>query len=108
MARKTKDVKEKKTHRTRCSSSKVAKVYIDFSDKKKELLHETGFRDLVENVSNFNFSNVVMLELVDSFFIPTSTIKINVAKVSINAAKIGYAFGLPTTGDIYPQKLVKK
>ncbi|MED6172886.1 hypothetical protein PIB30_054067 [Stylosanthes scabra] len=104
MARKTKD----RNHWTRCNPSEVPKVYIGFSYEKKELVHEMGFRDLVENVSNFNFSNVVMMELVHSFLISTSTIKTNVAKVSINAAKIGYAFRLPATGNICPQKLLKK
>ncbi|MED6140022.1 hypothetical protein PIB30_089275, partial [Stylosanthes scabra] len=72
MARKSKVIKEQKddtdvkyvkSHRTRCNSSEVAKVYITLSEKKKELVREMGFGDLVEIVSNFNFSNLFMMEL---------------------------------------------
>ncbi|MED6146470.1 hypothetical protein PIB30_034698 [Stylosanthes scabra] len=103
MARKSKAVKEQKD-----DIDVKYDVYINLSNKKNELVHEMGFSDLVENVSNFNFNNLIMLELVEYFLIPTSSIKTNVAKISINAAKIGYVFGLPATGDIYPLKLVKK
>ncbi|MED6176259.1 hypothetical protein PIB30_086382 [Stylosanthes scabra] len=98
MARKSKAVKEQKddtdvkydkSHRTRCSPSEVAKVYITLLDKKKELVREMRFGDLVENVFNFNFSNLIMPKVVESFLIPTSSIKTNVEKISINAAKIG-------------------
>ncbi|MED6163919.1 hypothetical protein PIB30_084765, partial [Stylosanthes scabra] len=54
-----------KCHRTRCSPSELAKTYAVLSNEKKALVHEMGFGALTENVSNYNFSNLIMMELVD-------------------------------------------
>ncbi|MED6139258.1 hypothetical protein PIB30_082110 [Stylosanthes scabra] len=66
------DVQYDKCHRTRCSPSELAKTYAVLSNEKKALVHEMGFGALAENVSNYNFSNLIMMELVDSFHIPDS------------------------------------
>ncbi|MED6213952.1 hypothetical protein PIB30_098399, partial [Stylosanthes scabra] len=53
---------------------------------------------LAENMSNYNFSNLIMMELADSFHIPDSTIRTNVGKFKIDATKVGHAFGLNAQG----------
>ncbi|MED6221538.1 hypothetical protein PIB30_055785 [Stylosanthes scabra] len=102
------DVQYDKTHRTRCSPSEVAKTYKDLGDQKRALVHEMGFGVLVENMSNYNFSNLIMMELVDSFHIPDSTIRTNVGKFKIDATKVGHAFGLNAQGRLYRHKVIKK
>ncbi|MED6184194.1 hypothetical protein PIB30_045153 [Stylosanthes scabra] len=97
-----------KCHRTRCSPSELAKTYAGFSNEKKALVHEMGFGALTENVSNYNFSNLVMMELVDSFHIPDSTIRTNIGRFKVDATKVGHALGLNATGGLYRQKMLKK
>ncbi|MED6168400.1 hypothetical protein PIB30_011290 [Stylosanthes scabra] len=75
--RKKTDVQYDKGHRTRCNSSELAKTYIDLKEDKLALVHEMGFGTLVENVSNYYFSNLIMMEPADSFHIPDSTIRTN-------------------------------
>ncbi|MED6168617.1 hypothetical protein PIB30_013112 [Stylosanthes scabra] len=88
------DVQYDKGHRTRCGPSELAKTYIDLIPEKHALVHEMGFSPLAENVSNFNFSNLIMMELADNFHIPDNTIITNVGKFKIDATKVGHAFGL--------------
>ncbi|MED6199031.1 hypothetical protein PIB30_072170 [Stylosanthes scabra] len=57
------DVQYDKCHRASYSPSEHAKTYIGFSNQKKALVHEMGFGALAENVSNYNFSNLIMMEL---------------------------------------------
>ncbi|MED6159901.1 hypothetical protein PIB30_046619, partial [Stylosanthes scabra] len=97
-----------KTHRTRCSPSEVAKTYKDLGDQKRALVHEMGFGVLAENMSNYNFSNVIMMELADSFHIPDNTIRTNVGKFKIDVTKVGHAFGLNAQGGLYRHKVIKK
>ncbi|MED6164566.1 hypothetical protein PIB30_091325, partial [Stylosanthes scabra] len=92
------DVQYDKGHRTRCSPSELANTYIDLKEDKLALVHEMGFGTLVKNVSNYYFSNLIMMELADSFHIPDSTIRTNVGNFKINAAKVGNAFGLNFRG----------
>ncbi|MED6201335.1 hypothetical protein PIB30_093959 [Stylosanthes scabra] len=102
------DVQYDKCHRTRCSPSELAKTYAVLSNEKKALVHEMGFGALAENVSNYNFSNLIMMELVDSFHIPDSTIRTNIGRFKVNATKVGHALGLNATGGLYRQKMLKK
>ncbi|MED6170878.1 hypothetical protein PIB30_035346 [Stylosanthes scabra] len=102
------DVQYDKTHRTRCSPSELSKTYIDISDQKWALVHEMGFGILAENMSNYNFSNLIMIELADSFHIPDSTIRTNVGKFKIDAIKVGHALGLNAKGGLYRSKVLKK
>ncbi|MED6153949.1 hypothetical protein PIB30_107156, partial [Stylosanthes scabra] len=97
-----------KCHRTRCSPSELAKTYAVLSNEKKALVHEMGFGALAENVSNYNFSNLIMMELVDSFHIPDSTIRTNIGRFKVDATKVGHALGLNATGGLYRQKILKK
>ncbi|MED6190773.1 hypothetical protein PIB30_109156, partial [Stylosanthes scabra] len=97
-----------KCHRTRCSPSELAKTYAVLSNEKKALVHEMGFGVLAENVSNYNFSNLIMMELVDSFHIPDSTIRTNIGRFKVDASKVGHALGLNATGGLYRQKMLKK
>ncbi|MED6126537.1 hypothetical protein PIB30_079453 [Stylosanthes scabra] len=99
---------DQKGHRTRCSPSEVAKTYKDLGDQKRTLVHEIGFGVLAENMSNYNFSNLIMMELADSFHIPDSTIRTNVGKFKIDATKVGHAFGLNAQGGLYRHKVIKK
>ncbi|MED6148604.1 hypothetical protein PIB30_054680 [Stylosanthes scabra] len=64
-----------------------------------------GFGALAENLSNFNFIILVIMELVDSFHIPNSAIRNDIGKFKVDATKVGHAFGLNATGGLYPQKL---
>ncbi|MED6213992.1 hypothetical protein PIB30_098762, partial [Stylosanthes scabra] len=96
-----------KCHRTRCSPSELAKTYAVLSNEKKALVHEMGFGALAENVSNYNFSNLIM-ELVDSFHIPDSTIRTNIGRFKEDATKVGHALGMNATGGLYRQKMLKK
>ncbi|MED6208110.1 hypothetical protein PIB30_041982 [Stylosanthes scabra] len=93
---------------TRCSPSELAKTYIGFSNQKKALVHEMGFGALAENVSNYNFSNLIMMELVDSFHIPDNTIRTNIGRFKVDATKVGHALGLNAMGGLYRQKMLKK
>ncbi|MED6190032.1 hypothetical protein PIB30_101754 [Stylosanthes scabra] len=102
------DVQYDKCHRMRCSPSELAKTYTVLSNEKKALLHEMGFGALAENVSNYNFSNLIMMELVDSFHIPDSTIRTNIGRFKVDATKVGHALGLNATGGLYRQKMLKK
>ncbi|MED6194671.1 hypothetical protein PIB30_030624 [Stylosanthes scabra] len=86
--------------RTKCSPSELAKTYIGFSNQKKALVHEMGFGALAENMSNYNFSNLIMMELVDSFHIPDSTIRTNIGRFKVDATKVGHALELNATGDL--------
>ncbi|MED6142014.1 hypothetical protein PIB30_109260, partial [Stylosanthes scabra] len=86
-----------KCHRTRCSPSELAKTYAVLSNEKKALVHEMGFGALAENVSNYNFSNLIMMELVDSFHIPDNTIRTNIGRFKVDASKVGHALGLNAT-----------
>ncbi|MED6213956.1 hypothetical protein PIB30_098435 [Stylosanthes scabra] len=79
------DVQYDKCHRTRCSPSELAKTYAVLSNEKKALVHKMGFGALAENVSNYNFSNLIMMELVDSFHIPDSTIRTNIGRFKVDA-----------------------
>ncbi|MED6147295.1 hypothetical protein PIB30_042902 [Stylosanthes scabra] len=97
-----------KGHRTRCSPFELAKTYIDLIEQKLALVHEMGFGTLVENVSNYYFNNLIMMELADSFHIPDSTIRTNIGNFKINATKVGNAFGLNSWGGLYRQKMLKK
>ncbi|MED6154241.1 hypothetical protein PIB30_110377, partial [Stylosanthes scabra] len=67
-----------------------------------------GFGALAENVFNYNFSNLIMMELVDSFHIPDSTIRTNIRRFKVDASKVGHALGLNATGGLYRQKMLKK
>ncbi|MED6220890.1 hypothetical protein PIB30_049151 [Stylosanthes scabra] len=67
-----------------------------------------GFGALAENVSNYNFSNLIMMELVDSFHIPDSTIRTNIGRIKVDATKVGHALGLNVMGGLYRQKMLKK
>ncbi|MED6146272.1 hypothetical protein PIB30_032989 [Stylosanthes scabra] len=102
------DVQYDKSHRTRCSPFELAKTYIDLSQQKWALVHEMRFGTLAENVSNYYFSNLIMMELADSFHIPDSTIRTNVGKFKIDATKVGNAFELNSRGGLYRQKMLKK
>ncbi|MED6152519.1 hypothetical protein PIB30_092855 [Stylosanthes scabra] len=102
------DVQYDKCHRTRCSPSGLAKTYIGFSNQKKALVHEMGFGALAENVSNYNFSNLIMMELVDSIHISDNTIRTNIGKFKVDATKVGHALGLNAMGGLYRQKMLKK
>ncbi|MED6123122.1 hypothetical protein PIB30_046298 [Stylosanthes scabra] len=102
------DVQYDKTHRTRCSPSEVAKTYKDLGDQKRALVHEMGFGVLAENMSNYKFSNLIMMELADSFHILDSTIRTNVGKFKIDATKVGHAFGLNAQGRLYRHKVIEK
>ncbi|MED6188195.1 hypothetical protein PIB30_083771 [Stylosanthes scabra] len=92
----------------RCSPSELAKTYAVLSNEKKALVHEMGFGALAENVSNYNFSNLIMMELVDSFHIPDNTIRTNIGRFKVDATKVGHALGLNATGGLYRQKMLKK
>ncbi|MED6166972.1 hypothetical protein PIB30_114666, partial [Stylosanthes scabra] len=83
-------------------------TYTVLSNEKKALVHEMGFGALAENVSNYNFSNLIMMELVDSFHIPDSTIRTNIGRFKVDASKVGHALGLNATGGLYRQKMLKK
>ncbi|MED6111476.1 hypothetical protein PIB30_052664 [Stylosanthes scabra] len=102
------DVQYDKGHRTRCSPSEFAKTYIGFSNQKKALVHEMRFGAMAENASNYNFSNLIMMELVDSFHIPDSTIRTNIGRFKVHATKVGHALGLNATRGLYRQKMLKK
>ncbi|MED6124971.1 hypothetical protein PIB30_064014 [Stylosanthes scabra] len=95
------DVQYDKCHRTRCNPSELAKTYAGFSNEKKALVHEMGFGALAENVSNYNFNNLIMMELVDSFHIPDSTIRTNIGRYKVDATKVGHALGLNATGGLH-------
>ncbi|MED6127599.1 hypothetical protein PIB30_089597, partial [Stylosanthes scabra] len=90
-----------KGHRTKCSPSELSKTYIGFSYQKKALVHEMGFGALAENMSNYIFSNLIMMELVDSFHIPDNTIKTSIGRFKVDATKVGHALGLNATGALY-------
>ncbi|MED6152256.1 hypothetical protein PIB30_090180 [Stylosanthes scabra] len=81
------DVQYDKCHRTRCSPSELARTYAVLSNEKKALVHKMGFGALAENVSNYNFSNLIMMELVDSFHILDSTIRTNIGRFKVDATK---------------------
>ncbi|MED6116809.1 hypothetical protein PIB30_103644 [Stylosanthes scabra] len=49
-----------------------------------------------------------MMELVDSFHIPDSTIRTNIGRFKVDATKVGHALGLNATGGLYRQKMLKK
>ncbi|MED6112137.1 hypothetical protein PIB30_058954 [Stylosanthes scabra] len=102
------DVQYDKGHRTRCSPSELAKTYKDLGDQKRALVHEMGFGVLAENMSNYYFNNLIMMELADSFHIPDSTNRTNVGKFKIDATKVGHAFGLNAQGGLYRHKVIKK
>ncbi|MED6145104.1 hypothetical protein PIB30_021913 [Stylosanthes scabra] len=102
------DVQYDKAHRTRCSPSEVAKTYKDLGDQKRALMHEMRFGVLAENMSNYYFNNLIMMELADSFHIPDSTIRTNVGKFKIDATKVGHAFGLNAQGGLYRHTVIKK
>ncbi|MED6223913.1 hypothetical protein PIB30_078734, partial [Stylosanthes scabra] len=97
-------------HRTRCSPSEVAKTYeiISKDRQKRALIHEMGFGAIVENVSNFNISNIVMMELVDSFDTRDNIIKTYQGAYKVDVTKIGDALGLKSRGSTYRQKMLKK
>ncbi|MED6125685.1 hypothetical protein PIB30_070951 [Stylosanthes scabra] len=67
-----------------------------------------GFGALAENVSNYNFSNLIMMELVDSFHILNSTIRTNIGRFKVDATKVGHALELNATIGLYRQKMLKK
>ncbi|MED6162311.1 hypothetical protein PIB30_069142 [Stylosanthes scabra] len=94
--------KYNKSHSTRCNPSDIPKFYKDLLPAKKKLVEEMGFGQLVDNLPSFNFNNVVMMELVDSFNIPDNIIRTNLGKITVNAAKVDHAFELNATWDAYP------
>ncbi|MED6147080.1 hypothetical protein PIB30_040623 [Stylosanthes scabra] len=99
-----------KHHQTRCIPSEVAKTYeiISKDRRKKYLIYEMGFGTIIENVSNFNIINIVMMELVDSFHTQDITIRTYQSKYKVDTTKIGHAFRLKSTGPTYRQKMLKK
>ncbi|MED6181855.1 hypothetical protein PIB30_023216 [Stylosanthes scabra] len=97
-------------HRTRCSPLDVAKTYaiISKDKQKRALIHEMGFGAIVENVPNFNVSNIVMMELVDSFDTRDNTMKTYQGSYKVDVTKIGHALGLKSRGATYRPKMLKK
>ncbi|MED6143916.1 hypothetical protein PIB30_010273 [Stylosanthes scabra] len=97
-------------HRTRCSPSDIAKTHaiISKDKQKRALIHEMGFGAIVENVPNFNISNIVMMELVNSFDTRDNTIKTYQGAYKVDVTKIGHALGLKSRGPTYRQKMLKK
>ncbi|MED6162209.1 hypothetical protein PIB30_068252 [Stylosanthes scabra] len=116
MARKTHVQKEKKkhngkkydkTHKMRCTPHDVAQLLAKLSNAQMRIMREMDFSAL-ENLSVFNVNIKVMMEIVESFHVQDSTIRTNLGKVTINAAKIGHALGLNARGHRYEQKLYNK
>ncbi|MED6179604.1 hypothetical protein PIB30_002428 [Stylosanthes scabra] len=97
-------------YRTRYSPLEIAKTYaiISKDKQKRALIHEMGFGAIVENVPNFNISNIVMMELVDSFDTRDNTIRTYQGSYKVDVTKIGHALGLKSRGLTYRQKMLKK
>ncbi|MED6143389.1 hypothetical protein PIB30_005659 [Stylosanthes scabra] len=98
---------KKKSNRTRCSPSDVARVIQRLGDKQKECVHEMRFGAL-EHLSITNMSKQVMMELVDSFNTKDNTMSTTLGTIKLDSTKVAHALGLNGTGDFFDKKIDNK
>ncbi|MED6112763.1 hypothetical protein PIB30_064605 [Stylosanthes scabra] len=98
MARKTMAKKLKKSNKTRCSPSDVAKLLEKLSSEQKAVVRDMGFGAL-ENLSILNISKKIMMELVDSFNTNDNSMRTSLLRIKLDASKIGDALGLNARDD---------
>ncbi|RYR61682.1 hypothetical protein Ahy_A04g018888 [Arachis hypogaea] len=95
----TKDLK----FATRLLSEKFEKI----SDPKKEIVRELGFGGLI-HILPMNMPHKLLKELANSFKLVRNTLKASYGSFKVKPKKIGTAFGLNASGDLFLEKVSYK
>ncbi|MED6111382.1 hypothetical protein PIB30_051852, partial [Stylosanthes scabra] len=96
--------KAKKGGDSRCTPRYFRGVYDKLSDGKKELINEMGLGAFA-NLPSYSINHKLLMELVRCYDVFDNTIYTSAGEFMITLKKIGYAFGLNSTGDAFEEKI---